>query len=488
LLIAHLPFAYPLFVCLFVRLCCSQTILTGESVPAEKYAARYKPHDDSENSGELAGHTDSHFLRRPNLAFMSTVVESGSGMGIVLSTGSNSYFGANAKELQQARPPSAFAKGVKQVSYVLMAFTAIMLPVVIVVNGLVKKKWTEAALFGAAVAVGITPVMLPMIVSGNLTLAAHNLAKRKCLVKRLEAVQNMGATTVLCTDKTGTLTNDHVSLHSAVTSDAAPATRALHVAYVIAAMQEGFRNVLDRAIVEHAETSPEQAAAAHAAAEAHEHEIRVRSLSRSHSRRGKSFLAAQAIAAQTQSAPRSRAVAPVSLQEVHRRIVLPSAVGYRKVTELPFDFRRRRMSIVLDVQADQEPEMRRADEDVVDLLPYDYKSTDGVGSNIRMLYCKGALAEMLRSCSHYRVSESDMEVKVLDDAAIDTIKKLGEALAAEGLRVLAVAEKRMEIPSEAAVAAGKAATLPTIADESNMTLLGFLTFMDTPKVSNLIAV
>jgi magnesium-transporting ATPase (P-type) len=501
----------------FLRFLCSQTILTGESVPAEKYAKRYRPHDASHNSGELAGHTDSHFLRRPNLAFMSTVVESGSGMGIVLCTGSNSYFGANAKELQHPRPQSAFAKGVKQVSYVLMGFTAIMLPIVIIVNGLVKKDWTEAALFGAAVAVGITPVMLPMIVSGNLSLAAHNLAKRKCLVKRLEAVQNMGATTILATDKTGTLTNDHVSLHSAVTSDGAAATRALHVAYVIAAKQEGFRNVLDRAILEYAETGPEEAAARKVAEQEHEHKIAVVSLERSLSRRdniiteennnnidhnnNNNALLASSPSASPPAAAVGAAKMSVALPEVHRRIVLPSAEGsYRKVAELPFDFRRRRMSIILDVALNQQQPLQqqqqqaqngangsaqqsRADEEVVSLLPDDYKTNNGSGRNtIRMLYCKGALAEMLRSCSHYRASEADMSVRPLDQAGIDSIKKLGESLAAEGLRVLAVAEKRMEVPQEE-VAGGKM-VLPTVAEESNMTMIGFLTFMDTPKVSD----
>lgn len=344
----------------------SQAALTGESEPVEKY-------DRMQRNGNQNHEASLDELE--NICFMGTNVVSGSARGVVVATGNETYFGSMAKSLAGHRSQTGFEKGVNRVSWLLIRFMLGMVPTVFVVNGVTKGNWLEAFLFAISVAVGLTPEMLPMIVTTNLAKGAVLMAKRKTVVKRLNAIQNFGAMDILCTDKTGTLTLDKVVLERHLDIHGNADDRILRHAYLNSYFQTGFRNLLDRAVLE--------------------------------------FGAQQGFTA---------------LEKL-----------YVKVDEIPFDFTRRRLSVVL---------------------------TNGDGK--RQLITKGAVEEMLAICSY---AESNGQVVPLADDIRAAAKELVQQLNNDGMRVLAVAQKN-EIPQ---------AGVFSVADESRMVLMGYIGFLDPPK-------
>ena len=215
-----------------------QATLTGESMPVEKTDAR----DPRERVSPI---------ERPNLCFLGTSVESGSATAVIVATGSQTYFGKMARSLAGQAPETAFDRGVKKFTWLMIRFMAIMVPLVFFINGLKKNDWHEAFFFSLAVAVGLTPEMLPMIVSVCLSKGALAMSKKKVIVKRLNSIQNFGAMDVLCTDKTGTLTIDHVILELYCDVFKNENEEVLRDAYLISHFQTGLKNVLDRAVLQH---------------------------------------------------------------------------------------------------------------------------------------------------------------------------------------------------------------------------------------------
>ncbi len=187
----------------------SQAVLTGEALPVEKYDTMGNVAQKS-SDGEVS--SENALLELSNICFMGTNVVSGTATAVVVATGGRTYFGSLAKSIVGSRAQTAFDRGVNSVSWLLIRFMLVMVPMVLLINGFTKGDWSEAALFALAVAVGLTPEMLPMIVSANLAKGAVAMSRRKVVVKRLNAIQNFGAMDVLCTDKTGTLTQDRIIL------------------------------------------------------------------------------------------------------------------------------------------------------------------------------------------------------------------------------------------------------------------------------------
>jgi Mg2+-importing ATPase len=217
-----------------------QATLTGESLPVEKTDAR-----DARNGISPIEHT--------NLCFLGTSVESGAASAVIIATGAQTYFGKMASSLAGQQTETAFDKGVKKYVWLMLSFMLVMVPTVFFINGLMKHNWKDAFFFAMAVAVGLTPEMLPMIVSVCLSKGALAMAKKKVIVKKLNSIQNFGAMDVLCTDKTGTLTIDHVilELHCDVFKNESEAV--MRDAYLISHFQTGLKNVLDRAVLRHKE-------------------------------------------------------------------------------------------------------------------------------------------------------------------------------------------------------------------------------------------
>lgn len=342
----------------------AQAAMTGESLPVEKFA---HPGDG------LAGLLEQH-----NLLFMGTNVVSGTATAIVLATGNRTYFGTLAQRSTATdRAPTAFQAGVNSVSWLLIRFALVMVPFVLLINGWTKGDWTEAFLFALSVAVGLTPEMLPMIVTSTLAKGAVLLSRRKVIVKRLDAIQNFGAMEVLCTDKTGTLTQDRIALERHTDVFGHDSEDVLKFAYLNSHFQTGLINLLDRAVLEH-----------------------------------------------------------VELQSSLRL-----SQDYHKVDEIPFDFERRRMSVVVSEREDHHE-----------------------------LICKGAVEEMLAVCSTVRENGRDMP---LDEHRLARVRQTTEELNEQGLRVVAVAMKE--------TAASQ--TTYSQADECDLTLVGYVAFLDPPKES-----
>lgn len=349
----------------------SQSVLTGESVPVEKFDA---PHDSEEHVA------DRNIVDTPNICLMGTNVVSGAATGVAVITGANTYFGQFAKTLARRPSETSFDRGVKSVSYLLIKFMVVMVPIVMLINGFTKHDWLEALLFGIAVAVGLTPEMLPMIVSANLAKGAVQMARKNCIVKRINAIQNFGAMDVLCTDKTGTLTQDKIVLEEYVDLQGDPHPDVLRFAYLNSLHQTGLKNLLDRAILEHGEIHMELSPADH----------------------------------------------------------------YAKVDEIPFDFERRRMTVVLEKDR-----------------------------QTHLLICKGAVEEILALCAFEDVDDNflDDEYRPLSPKWRAEALKLATEMNERGLRVVAVAYREMP-------AANKAYS---VADEKDMVLIGFVGFLDPPK-------
>lgn len=354
-----------------------ESALTGESKAVEKTAAA------------VDGATDGSALPLcacKNIVFTGTSVQNGTAMALVVATGSDTYLGGIAKMLNGRGEKSAFDRGVSSVSLLLVRLMLVMAPAVFAINAATKGNFIDALLFATSVAVGITPQMLPVIVTTSLSQGAKDLARRQVIVKELPAIQNLGAMDVLCCDKTGTLTEDRIVLERYLNTDGNEDARVLRHAFLNSFFQTGLKNLIDLAVIDRADVTPS-------------------------------------------------VVVPDSMlgQSLRDR--------YTKVDEVPFDFSRRRLSVVV---------------------------ADAQGKT--QMVTKGAAEEMLEICSFV---EADGTAQPLTDEKLAQIRKQVAGLNAEGLRVIAVAQK----------------TNPRtvgefgIADECDMVLMGFLAFLDPPKAS-----
>jgi Mg2+-importing ATPase len=216
----------------------SQSALTGENEPVEKFANAQN--EEGQNPLEMS-----------NLAFMGTNVVSGSATALVITIGDNTIFGSIAEQLQEKTPPTSFEKGVNSVSWVLIRFMLVMVPVVLFINGFTKGDWMDAFLFALSVAVGLTPEMLPMIVSVNLAKGGVAMSRKRVIVKELSSIQNFGAMDVLCTDKTGTITQDKVILQYHLDIDGKDCPEVLRMGFLNSYYQTGLKNLMDLSIIEH---------------------------------------------------------------------------------------------------------------------------------------------------------------------------------------------------------------------------------------------
>lgn len=346
----------------------SQASLTGESEPIEKFP---EVKEKQYRKGSI--------VELDNICYMGSTVISGAAKGIVFETGNRTFLGTIARNLTGHRATTAFDKGISKVSLLLIRFMLVMVPFVFFINGFTKGDWFEAFIFAISVAVGLTPEMLPMIVTANLSKGALSMSKKKTIVKNLNAIQNFGAMNILCTDKTGTLTCDKIVLEKYINADGSndESKRILRHAYFNSYFQTGLKNLMDKAILSH-----------------------VKELKLEH------------------------------LKD-----------AYTKVDEIPFDFIRRRMSVVIE---------------------------DKQGK--RQIITKGAVEEMLSICSH---TEFNGEVQPLTDELKVKAQKISEEMNRKGMRVLAVAQKSY---------IEKVGNF-SVSDEKEMVLIGFLAFLDPPKPS-----
>jgi Mg2+-importing ATPase len=345
-----------------------QGALTGESFPVEKFAAEKMPT------------TTVAPLELTSIAFLGTSVGSGAGTAVVVATGKDTYLGGMAESIQQPAAPTAFDRGISRFTWLMLRFMGVMVPLVFVINGVTKGTWREAFFFALAVAVGLTPEMLPMIVTVCLSKGAVAMGRKKVIVKRINAIQNLGAMDVLCTDKTGTLTRDAIVLERYCDVALSENEDVLALAYVNSHFQTGLKNVLDRAVLAHEET------------------------------------------------------------HVHARV--PEMV---KVDEIPFDFERRIMSVVV-------------------------RTPEGKDRVIS----KGAPEAIFGRCGTFRLKG---QLCSMDHLHIEDLKKEYERLSADGFRVLALATKELapRAPGpDGALAYGKA-------DECDLILEGYVAFLDPPK-------
>lgn len=367
----------------------SQASLTGESEPVEKRASL------AADASATAAASAPALTDLESLAFMGSTVISGNARGIVVATGARTMFGEATGTLAGRKRETSFDAGIKSTSRLLMRLMLAMLPVVFVVSGATKGDWVSALLFSLSVAVGLTPEMLPMLVTTCLGKGAVDLSRHHVIVKRLDAIQDLGAIDVLCTDKTGTLTEDRIVLERHLDVNGREDARVLRYAFLNSYFSTGVKNLIDNAIVE------------------------------------------RALAEGTDEV-NATVGSTTTAEELAER--------YHGIDELPFDFERRRLSVVVG---------------------------DAAG-HTRMV-TKGALEEVLAVCSSVEV---DGQVLPLTDELRTQVARRGEALADEGMRVLGVARKNEP--------AG-AATL-TVADERNMVLIGYLAFLDPPKESSAAAI
>jgi Mg2+-importing ATPase len=337
-----------------------QATLTGESMPVEKTDTQ-----DSRPNISAIEHT--------NICFLGTSVESGSALAVIVATGAQTYFGSMARSLAGQPADTAFDRGVKKFTWLMIRFMLVMVPLVFVINGITKHDWKEAFFFSLAVAVGLTPEMLPMIVSVCLSKGAMAMSRKKVIVKRLNSIQNFGAMNVLCTDKTGTLTMDHVILEIYCDVFKSESETVLQDAYLISHFQTGLKNILDRAVLHH--------------------------------------------------------------QELHGKLSLDK---YSKIDEIPFDFTRRMMSVVVE-------------------------SPDGQ----RELLTKGAPEAVFARCTHF---ESNGEIFPMEPILVGDLIEQVNDLSEDGFRVLAVATRKVD-----------KRPAYSKADESQLVLTGYLAFLDPPK-------
>ena len=338
----------------------NQSSMTGESMPVEK-----GPAPPAKPAAEA--------LELPNACFQGSTVVSGAARGVAVCTGPSTVLGAIARDVARDKDATSFDKGVKSFVWLMVRFMVVMVSAVFLIVGLTKHNWMEALLFGLSVAVGLTPEMLPMIMTVCLSKGALAMSRKKVIVKKLKAIQNFGAMNVLCTDKTGTLTQDRIVLERYVDVTNRPSEDVLRYAYMNSYYQTGLRNLLDKAILGHEDLDVERSC--------------------------------------------------------------------RKVDELPFDFVRKRMSVVIDYE------------------------------DMHVLICKGAVEEVYGVSTHYQV---DDDIYPLFDVVKSDLMEEYQRLSSDGYRVLAVAYKEFPKDKEAFSAA----------DEAGLTLLGYLAFFDPPKESS----
>lgn len=346
----------------------SQTSLTGESHPVEKRAL-----DEIE---EPTSETDY-----ATLVFTGSEVVSGVGEGVVVRTGNNTLFGGIADAFANEPIKTSFDEGIEKTSLLLIRFMGLMAVIVILINGLTKGDWLQALLFGISIAVGLTPEMLPMIVTTNLVKGAKDMKKEGTIVRNLQGIQNFGAIDVLVTDKTGTLTQDNIVLQHHLNIDGEESERVLRHAYLNSYYQTGLGNLMDKAIIQ----------------------------------AGEDELACEKLA-------------------------------YTKVDEIPFDFERRRLSVVVEDQAGK-----------------------------TQMITKGAIEEMLAVSSYVDYAGEILE---LTDQVREKVLAQVAKLNSQGLRVLGVAQKTNPSPVDAF----------SVKDESEMVLIGYLAFLDPPKPSTKAAI
>ena len=350
-----------------------QSSLTGESESVEKKAMWTPSEEESQKP----------VLESERFVFMGSNVVSGSALAVILVTGNDTMIGRIEKTLNTFDEPTSFEKEMNTISWLLIRLMLVLVPVVFVINGLTDSDWLEAGVFALSVAVGLTPEMLPMIITASLAKGAVIMAKEKVVIKKLNAIQDLGAIDILCTDKTGTLTQDEIILEYPLDIHANLDLGVLKIGYLNSYFQTGLKNLLDRAIITRTEK------------ESVEHE---------------------------------------DLRELSTR--------YQKIDELPFDFERRRMSVIVKE-----------------------KGQDGA-----LLVTKGALEEMLSISSHV---QDGKEIHPITEEIRQNILEAVSQLNEQGLRVLGVSQKFYQNASHRFA----------VEDESNMILMGYLAFLDPPKPS-----
>jgi Mg2+-importing ATPase len=337
----------------------SQSALSGESIAVEK-------------TTDVLPSADRSILELANACFLGSTVTSGTARGVVVNTGAQTIFGSISERLAERREETNFDRGIRSFTWLMIRFMVVMVCAVFFIVGMTKGNWVEALLFSLSIAVGLTPEMLPMIVTVNLAKGALTMARKKVIVKRLPSIQNFGAIDILCTDKTGTLTQDKVVLKQHLDITGNPSEDVLNYAYLNSYYQTGLRNLIDRAVLEYADL------------------------------------------------------------DVERKCNL--------VDELPFDFHRRRMSVIVDYEGDH------------------------------VLICKGAVEEIYACCTHYQIED---EVFPLIDLLREDLFEEVERLNKDGFRALGIAYR--EFPREKSSF--------TVADEKGLILLGYIAFFDPPKDS-----
>lgn len=343
----------------------NQASLTGESEPQEKLSCKISTHKD--------------VLGYANLAFMGTDVIAGTATGIVINTGTHTVLGQTSEKLTTSKK-SSFDEGITSVSWVLIRFMAVMVPLVFLINGAGKQDWLSAFLFAISVAVGLTPEMLPMIVTTCLAKGALAMSRKQTVVKRLDAIQAFGAMDILCTDKTGTLTQNNIVLEYHLNIHGKDDSGVLRCAYLNSYFQTGYKNLIDKAIIDHTEE-----------------------------------------------------------EEEHNEALTDLSVHFHKLDEIPFDFSRRRLSVLVE----------------------------GANSE-RIMVTKGAVEEMFSVCAY---AQDEDRIVPLDNVLKEEIRLLCTRLNDEGFRVLGLAKKT-----------DVHATL-TKEDEHSMIFMGYLAFLDPPKQS-----
>jgi P-type Mg2+ transporter len=337
-----------------------QALLTGESYPVEKFSR-----DLPEAGQDMADAVNS--------VFMGTSVVSGSATVLICQTGPNTSLGEISDTLTAKAPPTSFEQGTQRFGLLIMRFTILLVLFVLLANAFFHRPWLESFLFAVALAVGLTPELLPMVVSVTLARGAMRMAQKKVIVKRLESIHNLGSMDVLCTDKTGTLTEARIHLERHVDALGRDSSRVLELAYLNSFFESGLRSPMDDAILEHKEIN---------------------------------------------------------------------VAAWKKIDEVPFDFERRRVSVIIDNGKD------------------------------RILVVKGAPDDIMGFCIHYE-EQGEENPAPMDEAALARVRTLHETFARDGFRVLGVAWKRVAQTEHHAV----------VNDETELVFAGFAAFLDPPKQS-----
>ncbi|MBI5917759.1 MAG: magnesium-translocating P-type ATPase [Nitrosomonadales bacterium] len=337
-----------------------QALLTGESYPVEKHSAM--PPDSATDLQDAT-----------NAVFMGTSVISGSARVLAVKTGADTAMGEIADTLTRPSKPTSFETGSRRFGLLIMRLTILMVMFVLLANAFFHKPWLDSFLFAVALAVGLTPELLPMVVSVTLSRGAMRMAKQQMIVKRLAAIQDLGSMDVLCTDKTGTLTEARIRMERHVDADGRPSERVLELAYLNSFFETGLKSPLDCAILE------------------------------------------------------------------HQHIEVGS---WNKIDEIPFDFERRCVSVLLD------------------------------NGQSRWLVVKGAAEEIVGLCTNYEAEGTELR-RPIDGTALGDIRTQYHALEAEGFRVLGIAWR--EVPRDHPHA--------QVSDETELVLAGFASFLDPPKES-----